>query len=287
MSDVASITIAVVSLVSSILTALAGGWWAFYSEERKDRIQTERLLRKYRDPLLLAAQDLQARLYNVVGQALVERFLERGQQSDDGQQYKDALYIYTAFLFGQYLCWVYILRRQTRFLCFTTQKKTSTKTLIELLDCIASVLNTDKHTELPFRLWKGHQLAIGELMCVLEGDELMCMGFSTFTRKWKEAESSSQEAVAFCNWFQPIVSGIKSMDEASKEGQKCPDDRLRRLQHCLGDLVSALDINGIRSLGTSSKIKDVPHCPCQDCQTSFKSTKYQADVISARQGEIA
>ncbi|KAI7362157.1 hypothetical protein KC336_g21726, partial [Hortaea werneckii] len=66
MVDVASITVAVISLASSLLTAVAGGWWAYYSEERKDRRATDRLLRKYRDPLLLAAQDLQARLFNLV-----------------------------------------------------------------------------------------------------------------------------------------------------------------------------------------------------------------------------
>ena len=53
MVDVASITVSVVSLVTAIGVAIATGVLQIYSEERTARRETERLLRKYRDPLLL------------------------------------------------------------------------------------------------------------------------------------------------------------------------------------------------------------------------------------------
>ncbi|KAI7283890.1 hypothetical protein KC345_g2677 [Hortaea werneckii] len=274
MVDVAAITVAVISLASSLLTAVAGGWWAYYSEERKDRRATDRLLRKYRDPLLLAAQDLQARLFNLVELSITDAFMDAGERCED------SLFIYTAFLFGQYLCWVYILRRQTQFLCFTTEERSSTKTLVENLDRIKIILNTDRYGKLPFMLWKGDQMAIGELMCVKEGDELMCMRYSAFHAKWKQsqllqAQSPSQangnggldgvsgssekpiaafdEANVFRGWFTPIEDGIRDLHDARQRKMYCPDDRLRRLQHCLADLIYALDPNGIRAVKDSTK----------------------------------
>jgi len=53
MVDVASITVSVISLVTAMGVAVATGVLQIYSEERKARRETERLLRKYRDPLLL------------------------------------------------------------------------------------------------------------------------------------------------------------------------------------------------------------------------------------------
>ena len=301
MVDVASITVAVISLVGSILTAVAGGWWAYYSEERKDRRETERLLRKYRDPLLLAAQDLQARLYNIISLCIVDSFI------DAEEKYQDALFIYTAFLFGQYLCWVYILRRQTQFLCFATEERNSSKSVVDLLEKIKLVLNTDKHGPLPFMLWKGDQMAIGELMCVSEDGELMCMGFSTFTKLWKEGEllvreaaqdtgdathsAASIDASNFRNWFRPIGDGIRDLHEARHRNRPGEDDRLRQLQHCLGDLVRALDRNGTHGGKEHDKVRPARSgCPCRDCRSAERETKDSPNghvVLGAQRDDMA
>ncbi|RMY55245.1 hypothetical protein D0863_13371 [Hortaea werneckii] len=247
MVDVASITVAVISLASSLLTAVAGGWWAYYSEERKDRRATDRLLRKYRDPLLLAAQDLQARLFNLVELSITDAFIGAGERCED------SLFVYTAFLFGQYLCWVYILRRQTQFLCFTTEERTSTKTLVELLDRIKIVLNTDRYGKLPFMLWKGDQMAI-----VSGSPEKPMAGFD--------------EANNLRGWFAPIEDGIYDLHNARQRKTYCLDDRVRRLQHCLADLIYALDPNGIRAVKDSTKVRSAKHCPCSSCGTALHRT---------------
>ncbi|RMY76062.1 hypothetical protein D0863_02172 [Hortaea werneckii] len=314
MVDVAAITVAVISLASSLLTAVAGGWWAYYSEERKDRRATDRLLRKYRDPLLLAAQDLQARLFNLVELSITDAFMDAGERCED------SLFIYTAFLFGQYLCWVYILRRQTQFLCFTTEERSSTKTLVEDLDRIKIVLNTDRYGKIPFMLWKGDQMAIGELMCFKEGEELMCMGYSAFNAKWKQSQQSQQlqaqspsqlngnggldgvsessekpiaafvEANVFRRWFTPIEDGIRDLHDARQRKMYCPDDRLRRLQHCLADLIYALDPNGIRAVKDSTKVRPAKHCPCSSCGTALHRTTSigrNETVVGARRQDMA
>jgi ribosomal protein S24E len=61
MVDVASITVAVISLVASFGVAVASGVLTIYSDERKLRRETERLLRKYRDPLLLGEYNKDSR----------------------------------------------------------------------------------------------------------------------------------------------------------------------------------------------------------------------------------
>jgi hypothetical protein len=136
MVDAASITIAVLSLTTSLAVAIASGVLTIYSDERKDRRERERLLRKYHDPLLLAAQDLQARLYNLTENALMT-FLH------GSQDHQDCLVIYTAFLFGQYLSWTYILRQQAQFACFATEERGRTKLFVDLLGKIRQCLNSD------------------------------------------------------------------------------------------------------------------------------------------------
>lgn len=300
MVDVAAITVAVISLVGSVLVAIASGFWAYYTDERKSRSETQKLLRKYRDPLLLAAQDLQARLYNITTLHLVDYWIESGQRQ------RDSLFIYTAFLFGQYLCWTHILKRQTQFLCFVADEKTNTASFIKLLDDITFVLNADRHNDprgAPFMLWKGDQTAIGELMCVSENGELMCMGFSTFTQKWKEGGAAmrhasnsgydknhrdkatvtaadsvaaeSDQQIAFRKWFEPIEEGIRAI---GPRGQTRGDYRLRRLQHCLIDLVDALDTKSQRGdVKERGRVRPAPYCPCFACFEARKQKRVDGE----------
>jgi hypothetical protein len=66
MVDVASIVVAVIGLFSGLVAAAFTGWVAYYSEERKRLIDAQKLVDKYSDPILLASQDLQDRLRNIL-----------------------------------------------------------------------------------------------------------------------------------------------------------------------------------------------------------------------------
>ena len=266
MVDVAAITVAIISLLASIITGTLTAYITIYADKLKDARDTEKLLHKYREPLLLAAQDLQARLYNILEQNILV-FLNGNQEC------QDTLIIYTAFLFGQYLSWTWILRRQAQFNCFATNEKARTIRFIAIVDGIKSVLNTDRfgQAESPFLLWKDHQTAIGELMSVRDKDgELYCMGFSEFTRMWKNADVADdkdhESNIQFRKWFSSVERGIPSLAAARHQENGRAGNRVRRLQHLLVDLTNELDPKGLRSdANLSGRVHAAPNCPCSKC----------------------
>jgi hypothetical protein len=252
MVDIVSIILAVVSLIGSLVAAGFTGWISFYIDQVKRRSEAKALVHKYRDPLMLAAYDLQSRFWGLVQQNLL-RYTE-----DENK--KDLIYVYTAFLVGQYLSWTYILRRQAQFLRFSSDK-TNTQ-LNQILDTVTNEFSLDRHKgEDPFMLWRGQQMAIGELMTVSAGEEgqLYCMGFAAFAVKYNSDPD-------FKKWFHPIEMGITLLVEASAQGNSVANYRLRRLQHLLVDLVLLLDEDRIAS-GQNKQLKvDAAHsCRCDKC----------------------
>jgi hypothetical protein len=237
----------------------------------------------------IAAQDLQSRIFNI-SENNVLAFLH------GSSDYQDCLIVYTAFLFGQYLCWTHILRTQAQFVCFATEERSNTKRLVDLLGRIQNCLNTDKWgpAEMPFMLWKGHQLAIGELMTVSSADatgstELLCMGYAEFMRKWKAGQKTISERQAdhvnhdsgekdwsqspdivnenevFRGWFGYIERGIYNIDRQRQHGDHTGLNRIRRLQHLLLELVDMLDPDEARAR-ESKPVSAVHDCPCTRCQ---------------------
>jgi hypothetical protein len=278
MVDTASIVVAVISLAATIGVGILGGFLTIYGDDRKAQREQERLLRRYRDPLLLAAQDLQSRIFNITNQSLIEAYFGDANK-------EDALIIYTAYLFGQYLSWTHILRRQAQFVCFATEDGRSQR-LVKILEDIKKVLNSDRHgyPEDPFMLWKGQQLAIGELMtCLATKDdatsELQCMGYSDFTRKWKHASSKDEslametreEAMFFRDWFRSIETGMYAIHEGRQRGDGTAENRLRRLQHSLIELINELDPKEYRVNAKESGLVRAAHdCLCSKCSSSHR-----------------
>ena len=160
-------------------------------------------------------------------------------------------------------------------------------------------------------LWRGQQIAIGEVMTINDGGEPMCIGYAAFHQKWRgkacEAgkvtpESNSSEAPQvednknggedqgiiwdgeFRPWFRPIIDGVTEVAKAANERPtNVPDQRLRRLQHLLLDLINILDAKGLRSeakytrpchravICNCSKCKDKTSCPCNRCNAPRES----------------
>jgi hypothetical protein len=275
MVDVASIVLAVVSLVGAIGAAAITGWFTFYSDYRKRLSESEKLVAKYRDPLLLAASDLQSRLFNIVDKGILNYF------DAPHQRQRDILTIYTCFLVGQYFAWTNILRRQAQFLCFSTDKQN--KQLADTLATISHVFATDGEygPEQPFLLWRGQQMAIGELMTIKEDNgedkELVCLGYAAFTKKLEDE--------GFRQWFEPIIEGIVTLFE--QRGQATgADHRLRHLQHLLTDLIFLLDIKQVRSGGTDSRrCRKSPQCACSKCKSgsSIQSSSVVATASAANE----
>jgi len=251
MVDIVSIIIAVVSLIGSLVAAGFTGWISFYIDQVKRRAESRALIHKYRDPLTLAAYDLQSRLWGLVQYNLLNY--------TEDEEKKDLIFVYTAFLVGQYFSWTYILRRQAQFLRFSTEK--TNKQLNQILDMITSEFSLDRHQgEDPFMLWRGQQMAIGELMTLAEEQgQLYCMGFAAFAHKY----NSDSE---FKKWFQPIESGIRLLVDARAHGNAVATYRLRRLQHLMIDLVLLLDQERVESGGNKQLKVDAAHgCRCDKC----------------------
>lgn len=259
MVDIASIVVAIISLVASVIVAGFSTYFSFFAEKQKARREAEHLLQKYRDPLLFAAEDLQSRLWGVF-QDDVLSFHGRSPH------HEDALFVYTSFVLGQFFAWTRILRCQTQLLPFSLEEDERLVAFIRVLHSIQGVLLTSHHVKeegTAFTLWRGHQMAIGELMTEGgNGSEQMCVGFYEFSRKWKQGDDEAHNDLHY--WFKPVKDGLNTLIE---KGRKAPEgNKLRRLQHLLLDLIEVLDPSKHRlhSKGISG-CDPAPHCPCTKC----------------------
>ena len=201
MSSTTSIVIAIIAFVGTIANVGVTAWFAYYSDERKRRFderkrrsEADMLLAKYRDPLLLAADDLRHRIENLV---------ERSAWSYLAEIDRDYLYSHTCFLIGQYFAWVYILRREVQFTCFETGSEN--KVLADQLRKIEDVWGSDKYINCIWELWRGYQIGIGEILAV-EGKsgQLSCMGYAAFKSNlqnfedWPSASVKGTNTAATC-----------------------------------------------------------------------------------------
>ena len=317
MQDLAATIIAVVSLVGTLLTIGVASWLGYLSDELKRRHELRIFFAKYQDALLLAVQDLQSRLYNILDYNITHVYLEDERKTEN-------LVLYTAFAVGQYLSWVHIIRQRAQFLqCETQGAKTGPTSAI--FD-IAFEFSTDKYSfdnRAPFMLWRGDQMVIGEIMTISKGDDLSPMGYGAFHQRWAESRLNTNDQVEadsarksaqgsdqqvgtssartcaqesdwrvdsispsqrvftdtkgladFREWFRPIVEGVVDVAEAQKavrdrggeDFSSVPDQRMRRLQHRLVDLIKTLDPKALRSEARfTTKAKRADVCCCKDC----------------------
>jgi hypothetical protein len=135
-------------------------------------------------------------------------------------------------------CWrstCEIIRRDQRFLDLGEVELT--KDFFKRLDATAAVIAAD-HWEPVFRLFRGQQRAIGELMLLRAeesaGSRYEAMGYAAFCQR---LDNDSQ----FAGWFARLRADVDAMavDRAGAE-------RLVRLQHELIDLIELLDPKGER-----------------------------------------
>ena len=291
MVDVTSTIIAAVSLFGTLLIGLLNLGYSWSTDTWKRHVESENLIAKYRDPLLLAAHDLQSRLYNIVDGDL-------SVWLDGTKDEKENLRLYTAFLVGQFLSWTYILRRQAQFLRFASSTRDRNKRLASTLASISEAFSTDRRgsglERARFTLWRGQQTAIGEIMTTEDG--CYCLGHAAFVHKYKDSSPSEQGAVVkelergctgprltaryeqpsprdasqeFRRWFRPLIEGINQVSEA-KQGRDAgaPDERMRVLQHLLLDLMEVLDVGGaVIGSQATSRCRAARLCPCKECAT--------------------
>ena len=189
----------------------------------------QRVLRQYRDPLLDAAQTLQSRAFNIVRNHYLGTYLHCGDPEEE-RYARD----YTVFALAEYMTWVEIVRRELRFLDVGDEEHN--RKFMALLMQTQLTIQTDKLTG-PFRIFRGQQRAIAELMMVpataAEGPRNECVGYARFCDLLDEDED-------FRRWFDRLRREVDVLVTRDH------DDRIRRLQSDLVDLIDHLDPKQLR-----------------------------------------
>jgi len=193
--------------------------------ETYKREEADKILSKYREPLLHATFELQSRIFNIIHQDFLTAFYVKGNERERSYAVENTLYI-----IAQYLCWSEIIRREIQFL--DLGEVDATRRLAELQGRICSLFLTSRLGR-PFRIFRGEQRAIGECMIMSNEDRLRCRGYAEFV------EDKRKE---FRYWFESLKEDIDFL--SNKRNQH--SERLAKLQHTLVDLSEFLDPDCIR-----------------------------------------
>jgi hypothetical protein len=221
---VSAVVVAAIALVAALLSAGISLYGQLRSTTLTARRESEAVLARYREPLLVAAYELQGRLYNILKLDFLAKYYHAGDEAQKTYAIQNTLYVV-----AQYFGWSEILRREIQFLSFTDSKRTRVvaehqRRIVELFQ------SDDPELGRPFLVWRGEQRAIGERMIEREGDRIQCLGYASFLER---------EEPAFRRWFSRLEAEI---NEVAQEA----NPRLIELQHALVKLIRELDPQAMR-----------------------------------------
>ncbi|MBM0255480.1 hypothetical protein [Micromonospora sp. 4G55] len=245
-----AVTSAGVSLVSALLSSRATYRAAVLQHRLQEQAHrrskaelAEELFRRYREPLLWAAHSLQSRLFNAISRNFLTTYLHGGDPEEERYVRDNTVYV-----LAEYLAWLEIIRRDQRFLDIGDVE--GTKEFFARIGRTRDILGTDS-VEGPFRLFRGQQRAIGELVLTpgesSNGAGQEVMGYATF------CERLDNDA-RFAAWFDRLRFEVDAIEQGGIDGNQ----RLVQLQNRLIDLVESLDPNGDR-LPRSDRDRLVEH----------------------------
>lgn len=220
---------AIVVAVIALVGAIASGALSIYGTVRTTRMtmahDAERVLAKFREPLVDAAYELQSRLYNIIQLDFLRRYYLDGDESEREYAISNTLYV-----FAQYFAWVEILRHEIQFLSFS--EATRTRAVGDRLRAVVHAFQSDDPAlGTALRIWRGEQRAIGERMMARSGDEVSCRGYAAFV------ERDDPTLARFLARLRSDLEGAAGTP---------PPPRARELQRVLAALVRELDPNGLR-----------------------------------------
>lgn len=231
---IASLVAAVAAIVGGLLTVWNGTRIARLNARlaREDKAserlnEAERILARFREPLLRAAYDLQSRLFNIARQSLLHVYLVRGSADE-------AAYVVnnTLFVIAQFFAWNEIIRREVQFLDLGDQQRT--RALAALQDHLTHEWLTDAYGPL-LRVFAGDQRAIGERLVITTARGLDCMGYADFV----ELIASAPERIP---QLRQLRNDLETLSIAATQAPL----RLVTVHHGLIDLIDFLDPDFIR-----------------------------------------
>jgi hypothetical protein len=239
----APIVAAVAAATISASAAVVCAWFARRTLISERLAAADEVAVRFREPLLQAAFNLQSRIYNVVRLGFLERFMSETSPAEDREYAAEN----TLYQLGQYFCWVEILRRESQFL--DPRHQARNRIVADQLEKIRDVFASSEIPELVFRIFRGEQRAIGEVMLTLpptegpHGPRWECSGYAAFVRERGDQEND--------RWFRRTRDDlVVLLKEPGRHYQ-----RLVLIQHALLDLVDVLDPNGERaSMGMRERL---------------------------------
>jgi hypothetical protein len=209
----AAAIIALIALAGSVISSAIA---VFGASAVQSRSAAKRRLDDYREPLLAACYELQARLYNIVRLSFIEKYVI-GEQAGK----RDAAVDTTLYVFAQYFGWYEILRREVQYLRFPRNSQTK-KTALFLRNIEEAFLSDSFGNQC--MIWRVEQRGLGERMIEYNDHKAFCMGYASF-----RAQRASME-----EWLDDLERDLTSLDDGGRE-------RLTVLQHLLLDAVRQLD----------------------------------------------
>lgn len=241
--------VAIASAALSILAAVVSGFMAQRSSRLEHRLQqerhreskaeiTEEIISRYREPLLLAANSLQSRLFNAVGDDYLRRFLYCGDPEEE--RYAREFSVYAV---AEYFCWVEIIRRELRYLDLGSEERT--RAFNRHLETVSHLFGTTGIEQSHFRVFRGKQKALGELMMVTNGNGNDCMAYPQFSSKLDQDPE-------FTRWFARLLRDVDAFLTHDWAGNV----RQVNIQWALIDLIDFLDPNGIRLTQNRAKLAE-------------------------------
>lgn len=244
----------IASAVLSVLGAIVAGVMTTWSAQRSRKLehaleaerrreskaeQTEEVISRYREPLLLAAQSLQGRLYNGVVGGYLEKYLHCGDL-DEERYARD----FTVYVYAEYLCWVEIIRRELRFLDLGNEQRN--RMFNDHLQAVGNTFSSQRIPHGHFRLFRGQQRAIGELMMVVNGNgRADCMTYPAFCAQLDKDEE-------FERWFNRLRADVDAIAAHDVMG----NTRLVHAQRALIDVIDFLDPDQVRISADRTKLPD-------------------------------
>ena len=228
-----AIALAAVSVVASltvvILTAKLSTRTKRLEQNIADESRAKLRAERYQEPLVLAAEQLRSRVWNIRNARFLERYLLQGSEAEAEYARNSTLWFV-----GLYVCFEDILEREVQYLTFQGEERT--RLLQRHIHDVRKAFATDK-LEPPFRVFRTNQKAIGEVVRTVErdaegNDRTGCMGFSEF--------STCMQDEGVNRWLNPLASDIQFI------ARNPAFSRLQSIESALESLVLFVDDQGIR-----------------------------------------
>ena len=242
-ASIDGVALAAATLGAALVTG-SFTWLVAASKHRREAAdQATQVLRHNRDPLLRAVFDLQSRIYNIVARGFLDQYWRAGNEEE--KQY--ARYS-TLWLFGQFLGWTEILRREVQFLDLGS-RATNRRVQLRLNDVAAALASDSYGRDDTFVLFRSDQRAVGEFMVTerdtQNGRRPDCLGYWEFTESLTRLEDQAEKDSVYAS--SPVVGWAKrvgsNMDGVADDASHA---RLVRVQRRLVNLLDLLDPDRLR-----------------------------------------